>query len=280
MVKQPKSNLLSAIFHGPIYLLVILGTLAFLIIITPLIIHFTVIYANAHTRMNTVASCEKQPAIKVMPLGDSITFGEGSTAFGGYRVALWDEACSAHLHIIFVGSRDSGPATLPSQANEGHPGWRIDQISTQVVAWLHHYQPRVILLHIGTNDLLRNYRVSTAPARLQHLLTQITTTLPHAIVIVAQIIPMGKPGLSSKVVAYNSAIPAIVHNFTAQGKQIEYVDMYHAVPLSDIPDQKHPNNQGYSLMASVWFAALKSALQSHTTLTSALQSHTTLLPIW
>jgi lysophospholipase L1-like esterase len=32
--------------------------------------------------------------------------------------------------------------------------------------------------------------------------------------------------------------------------------MYHAVPPSMLPDQIHPNDAGYALMAKVWLYAL------------------------
>jgi lysophospholipase L1-like esterase len=250
MAKLSKSNLIFPIPHRSPHVIAILSAVALLIIGIPVTLHFAQNLAAAQT------------SIRIMPLGDSITFGEGSSSYGGYRVALWNELKAAHLHITFVGSKDSGPATLPSQANEGHPGARIDQISDHVVAWLQQYQPQIILLHIGTNDIFQNYSVNTAPERLQHLLMQITTTLPHAIVIVAQIIPLEKFGRNREVIAYNRTIPGIVQQLAQQGKHVEYVDMYDAVPVSDIPDQIHPNNQGYNLMAPVWFVALKPILQS------------------
>lgn len=248
MANLSKGNLVS---RRSLHVIVILSVVGLLVIGIPVTLHFAEGLAAA------------QSGIRIMPLGDSITFGEGSSSFGGYRVTLWKDLQATHLHITFVGSKDSGPATLPNQANEGHPGARIDQISDHVVSWLHQYQPQIILLHIGTNDILQNYSVNTVLARLQHLLIQITTTLPHAIVIVAQIIPLEKFGRDGEVIAYNKAIPGIVHYFEQQGKQIEYVDMYDVVPISDIPDQIYPDNQGYNLMASVWFAALKPILQSH-----------------
>ena len=248
MANLPKSNHTS---RRSLHFIVILSAVALLIIGVPVTLHFAEGLAAA------------QSGIRIMPLGDSITFGNGSSSYGGYRVTLWKDLQATHLHVTFVGSKDSGPATLPNQANEGHPGARIDQISDHVAPWLHQYQPQIILLHIGTNDILQNYSVNTAVARLQYLLMQITTTLPHTIVIVAQIIPLEKFGRNGEVISYNKAIPGIVQHFEQQGKLVEYVDMYDVVPISDIPDQIHPNNQGYNLMASVWFTALKPILRFH-----------------
>ena len=203
-----------------------------------------------------------QGGIRIMPLGDSITFGVRSSSGGGYRLPLWDEFAAAHLHVIFVGSRNSGPASLPDTANEGHPGWRIDQISTHVVAWLQKYQPQIILLQIGTNDIIQNYHVATAPQRLFALLTLIVTTLPDATLIVAEVTPLGNPRLNAEIISFNRTIPPMVNTLRAQGRHVRYVDMYDAVPVSDIHDRIHPNDQGYSLMASVWYRTLLPMLQS------------------
>ena len=58
------------------------------------------------------------------------------------------------------------------------------------------------------------------------------------------------------MVTYNAAIPGIVQADVAQGKHVHYVDMYDAVPPGMLPDQIHPNDAGYALMAKVWLYAL------------------------
>ena len=194
--------------------------------------------------------------IKIMPLGDSITYGMGSSTEGGYRFQLWNDLRVRGFPIDFVGSLQSGPASFDRES-EGHPGWTINQIAAQVINWLMTYRPHIILLHIGTNDFVRNDDPTQAPARLSQLLNLITTTLPGATVIVAQILPLPRSArLNAEVVAYNATIPSIVQADVAQHKHVEYVDMYHAVPPSMLPDQIHPNDAGYALMAKVWLYAL------------------------
>ena len=194
--------------------------------------------------------------IKIMPLGDSITYGVGSSTGGGYRFPLWNDLRLRGFPIDFVGSVQSGPASFDRE-NEGHPGWKINQIAAKVVSWLLTYRPSIILLHIGTNDFVKNDKPAQAPRRLSQLLNLITSTLPGAIVIVAQILPlMRRPGLNAEVIAYNATIPSIVQTEVAQRKHVQYVDMYHAVPASLLPDQIHPNDAGYVLMEKVWLYAL------------------------
>ncbi len=199
-------------------------------------------------------------SIKIMPLGDSITYGQGSSTGGGYRLPLWNELRARGFSIDFVGSVQTGPASF-DRDNEGLPGWKIDQIAEQVVSWLITYRPQIILLHIGTNDFVKNDHPALAPARLSRLLDLITSTLPNATVIVAQIIPLPRHRLNDLVIAYNAAIPSIVRAEAARGRHVQYVDMYHAVSPGMLRDHIHPNDAGYALMAKVWLQALLPLLQ-------------------
>jgi lysophospholipase L1-like esterase len=194
--------------------------------------------------------------ILIMPLGDSITYGQGSTHLNGYRLALWQHLIAAGIQVTFVGSEHGGSMPFSESANEGHPGWRIAQISTHVVGWLQTYKPDYILLQIGTNDIVYHDHLAQAPARLQALLDTITRTLPDATVLVAEITPLAPPR-AALVEAYNSTIPGIVLAEAAQGKHVEMVDMHDAFPPSDlIPDKIHPDDAGYALMANAWYRAL------------------------
>ncbi|NUK01368.1 hypothetical protein HRW23_30040 [Streptomyces lunaelactis] len=94
--------------------------------------------------------------LRVMPLGDSITYGVGSPTKSSYRSALWDRLDGQTKSLDFVGSAQSGQ--LPDIDHEGHPGWRIDEIADVAGCNLPHYRPNVVTLHIGTNDMNQNLR--------------------------------------------------------------------------------------------------------------------------
>jgi lysophospholipase L1-like esterase len=90
--------------------------------------------------------------IRIMPLGDSITFGMGSTTGSGYRAELWRRLVEQSGYgVDLVGSARTG--TLPDIDHEGHSGWTIAQLSDSVDGWLAAATPDVVLLHIGTNDV-------------------------------------------------------------------------------------------------------------------------------
>lgn len=212
--------------------------------------------AGGAVTQSAPASAESNGGTRVMPLGDSITDGVGMTGGGGYRVGLWQRLAQNGYTTDFVGSGYNGPAGLGDHDHEGHSGWRIDQIDANVVGWLRTYQPRTVLLHIGTNDISQNRDLANAPARLAALVDRITSTSPQTDVFVATLIPVSYA--DAKVRAYNAAIPGMVSSRAAAGKRVHLVDMYSAVSLSDLPDGVHPNATGYDKMAAVWFAALRS----------------------
>jgi lysophospholipase L1-like esterase len=191
-------------------------------------------------------------ALTVMPLGDSITDGLNGT--GGYRTDLFLMALVDGRYLDFVGSQVTGPAQLRDQNHEGHPGWRIDQIDASVTGWLATYQPDVILLHIGTNDVIQNYALSQAPDRLAALVGHIAAADPQALVHVATIVPFADPAMDAQAQQLNARIPGIVAAGAGTGGHIDLVDMHAAVGTADLsPDGVHPSNGGYSKMAARWY---------------------------
>jgi lysophospholipase L1-like esterase len=207
----------------------------------------------------------------ILPLGDSITYGVGSSDKGGYRTFLWRDCLKNGYSIKFVGTQSSGPGDI-DRYNEGHPGWRIDQISSHVVRWLILYRPQIILLFIGTNDILQRHDVSHALDRLSLLIDEITFTLPKSTLIVASVTSLddriiharkrysSSVDFNANIIAYNAAIPSLVRWKDAQGKHVQYVDMYDAVPVYDLADGIHPDDAGYALMANVWYTSLTKLL--------------------
>ncbi|ROT28217.1 GDSL-type esterase/lipase family protein [Micromonospora sp. HM5-17] len=201
----------------------------------------------------TTGRVEAAAGVRVMPLGDSIT--DGFNVPGGYRIDLWQKVVAGGYTIDFVGSQANGPASLGDRDHEGHSGWRIDQIDANIVGWLTTYQPRTILLHIGTNDIAQNRDLPNAPNRLAALIDRITTTAPNAKLFVATLIPLSFA--DAQVRSFNAAIPQIVQSRAAAGRQVYLVDMYPALTTADLADGVHPNATGYSKMATTWYDALR-----------------------
>ncbi|MBM9507811.1 SGNH/GDSL hydrolase family protein [Actinacidiphila acididurans] len=218
----------------------------------------TALPAAAAGPSRTAAASAAAPApLRLMPLGDSITWGVGSSTGDSYRSVLWNDlAAEGHSSLDFVGSGRNGSMADPD--NEGHSGWRIDQIAGIADAVLAHYRPNVITLEIGTNDLNQNYQVPTATDRLHALVDQITADAPDATVLLASLIVSTNPVEEPNRPAFNQAVPGIVQAEQAAGRHVAYVDMG-ALTTADLADQLHPNDTGYAKMAAAFNAGVQAA---------------------
>ncbi|HEY0707326.1 MAG TPA: SGNH/GDSL hydrolase family protein, partial [Polyangia bacterium] len=214
---------------------------------------------------------------RIMPLGDSITHGIGSTSGAGYRVPLFQRALAAKRALTFVGSDQNGPATVdgipfPPQ-HEGHRMFIIDTVGTRAgllplineVVTTH--RPHIVTLMIGTNDAGSSSYAAEAPRRMGELLDRIFVAAPNALVVVAKIIPTTNDSRNQVVATFNNALPAIVAARAAAGKAILLVDMYQPfVGQADfktalMADSLHPNEAGFAKMAEVWWNAIQSHLR-------------------
>lgn len=194
-----------------------------------------------------------------MPLGDSITLGTPYPPGGGWRYALWKRYSDGYPGVTYtaVGSQNDGPSDLLA-ANEahhdGHSGFRIDQITSNVTAWQAANPADVILLGIGTNDCLQAFDTANMGTRLATLLDTILANDASVKVVVAQI-PPGSPGTQETCIEnYNATIPAIV---AARSARVTMTDIHDAMNyVTDIADTIHPNDLGYYKISTMWWNAL------------------------
>jgi lysophospholipase L1-like esterase len=218
----------------------------------------TSVTSSDATTVKVTPSCDP---IRIMPLGDSITYGEGIPSYGGYRNLLGALLESEGIPFDFVGSQKSGEEVLSDPDNEGHPGWRIADINQEIASQgrLEIYQPDIILLHIGSNDLLhvgpnhqQDVNLANAIEELSNLLDNILMRLPEAHIIVAQIIRT-RWGSDSNHISFNLAVSDIA---AAKAERISVVDMQDILSRSDFITLYHPSPRGYDKMAHAWKSAI------------------------
>lgn len=218
--------------------------------------------ALAFAVLTLAAGPAEAAGIRIMPLGDSIT--DGANVPGGYRIELWRRLVNQdRLAIDFVGSLRNGPASLGDPDHEGHSGWRIDELTAAVDGWLARYQPEIVLLMIGTNDMLQDHAVAQAPARLGALLDRISARLPQARVLVATLPPLGQPVSQERVAAFNAAVPGVVQARAKAGKTLALVDVARGLTPADLADGVHPNADGCAKIGAAWHTALRPLLGAH-----------------
>ena len=213
-----------------------------------------------------------------MPLGDSITFGVGDEANGGYRGPLFAAAVAAGRKLTFTGSLSNGPTSVSGQTfpqkNEGHSGWGISEVTpysggnagiATVIPTPGFNSgsggiPHIILLHIGTNDQ-GTLSATQMTNDLSGFLDKIISNAPDAYLLVAQIIPLGY-GTNSVIKTYNQSIPGLVQQRANAGKHIAMVDMFTGFTPSTMlgSDNIHPNSTGYKFIADHWYSVIGSLL--------------------
>jgi len=200
--------------------------------------------------------------VKIMPLGDSITYGD-NYADGdnprptgkrhAYRNFLWYKLSDAGYDADFVGSEVAGQDVSPSfdPDNEGHPGWTSYDVVYEVYDWLTINTPDIILLHLGSNDHF------SYMGGMEGVLNEINRyqdeTGNYIHVIVALIID--KKRSETTIRNFNRNLQNLVNERIHKGELITLVDMYSGAKFvqSDYADNTHPNDSGYNKMASVWF---------------------------
>ncbi len=201
--------------------------------------------------------------IRILPMGDSITFGTGGTAgLGGYRGPLYDLLVNAGYEVDYVGTSTGNSEGLVEKEHEGHGGWRIDQLDANVAGWFNAIEdPDIILLHIGTNDFGQGNDTVNAINRIDALITKMAGLRPNAHIVVTNIMERGEPQNSQIQAQFNPFIEGVVEDQMDAGNLVSFLDMRSAVPLSDMPDNLHPNQTGYGKMAAAWFGAIEGIVE-------------------
>ncbi|EEY16604.1 FG-GAP repeat domain-containing protein [Verticillium alfalfae VaMs.102] len=214
---------------------------------------------------STVLNVQVRPQIangvelRVLPIGDSITFGAQSTHGNGYRGELHDLLVQRGNKVNFVGGLATG--SMADNSHEGHRAFVIDQISNSSTVGLH-AAANIVLLHAGTNDMKNEVDPPNGPTRLKSLIDIIFENSPEAVVFVCQIIPAGPNKYRDalpRIDTFNAAIPNLISEYVSSGKKVFMVSMNKAVSTKDLADNLHPNDIGYTKMANEYYAAIEEA---------------------
>lgn len=211
------------------------------------LILWTASYATAETR--------------VMALGDSLCRGN--------MAALRSLAAKESLAIDWVGTRKDGPA--PDGDNECHAGWTAAEVigttpppfweprdAALLPQWLSAHNPEVVLLMLGTNDVLRG-----DPQALEKNMTKIVEAIASS-GSVRRIVIASIPPLAAKDKAEKAKEAALVIERVAKAlekRNVSFIDMHSKVPVHGVgDDQIHLNDVGNEVMGKGWLQGLKEAL--------------------
>ncbi|KAH7316977.1 SGNH hydrolase-type esterase domain-containing protein [Stachybotrys elegans] len=205
---------------------------------------FTSGNATLHTR------AAKDFYLRIMPLGASITRGQGSTDGNGYRKALRQQLRWKGWKVNMVGSRQDG--NMNDSDNEGWAGYVINSVYNEFKKSAH-LKPNLVLVNAGTNDCGDNGDGSNTRRDMKAMLDGIFSSIDGVTIILSTLLPKGtNNGCASFV---SEQYRSLVQNDFA-GRRIGLADINSVLPSSTLIDGTHPTNEGYRLFASVWWDAI------------------------
>ncbi len=228
--------------------------------------------------------------IKVMPLGDSITGSfEGSAS---YRFWLWEQLVSAGFadKVDFVGKRcgcgdingECGQPQFPCSVwpcnHNGYHDRTIGMILGMVGSLCAVDTPDVVLLHLGTNDIISpdaTGDLSVSKSEMESLIDKIRVYNPNVTILLCKIIPSIYDRDSFPV--FNRYMDQVAVEKTQAASPIVIVDQYTGyVPWpgqdNDV-DGVHPTESGEKKIANKYFGALLPILQKMTALHAVIGNY-------
>lgn len=220
-------------------------------------------------------------------VGDSITQGNADgDPQGSPRKSLHDLLTAAGYTFSFTGHHKANVDGLPASGDTpatnlhhfhsgisgsvigegfrgrtgmtaGLPGfWKSGRLAV--------VKPSIVLIMLGTNDIDNRIDPDHAPAQLKAFVEALHV-LPgagHPAVFVSTIAPNHKQAdLTASTAAYNAALPGIVKELRAAGKDVTLVDAFAVLDANHDKlirgDLLHPNGDGNQAIARVWFDAIQ-----------------------
>ena len=273
------------------------------------------------------AAAENAEAVKILSLGDSIT--DGYWTSGAYRKYMYHDLEQMGYNIDMVGPKggNSNTFTYNGQSvsyddnNAGYSGYAIQEMTTKEHrsgiletiqgTWYNGqnmiaaYQPDIVLLQIGTNDILSNYNDGITD-RLENLVNVILQDLDADSTVFVSTIPdidaytradwLGSYGINAWgstqeekdrlmetvtgcIDTYNTSIYNLVLKMQSEGKNVQFADINSVVNYqTDLHDGVHPNEAGYENMGNYWAGLLNDFFQNHGTNPKPVTTTTTTQP--
>ena len=275
----------------------------------------------------TPAAAEDTEAVKILSLGDSIT--DGYWTSGAYRKYMYHDLEQMGYNIDMVGPKGSNSNTFTYNGqtvsyddnNAGYSGYAIQEMTTKEHrsgiletiqgTWYNGqnmiaaYQPDIVLLQIGTNDILSNYNDGITD-RLENLVNVILQDLDADSTVFVSTIPdidaytradwLGSYGINAWnstqeekdqlmetvtgcIDTYNTSIYNLVLKMQSEGKNVQFADINSVVDYqTDLHDGVHPNEAGYENMGNYWAGLLNDFFQSKGTNPKPVTTTTTTQP--
>ncbi|MFD6153040.1 FG-GAP-like repeat-containing protein [Streptomyces sp. NPDC060243] len=205
--------------------------------------------------------------VRLMPVGDSNTSGEGSSDGNGYRAGVFDGLEYVGADPDFVGHNSTG--SMPDPEHNGYSGYGIGEISGVVERDVSETHPNVITVMAGPDDAQKRLgRINMKAAAgagsagtemagdLDKLIDTLQAGAPTAAIAVATMVPIrGDSEAEALRNAFNAEVRSLMKDRQERGQKIELVE---SGDLTDdmMHDDFHPNDLGYEFVAQRFFQAV------------------------
>lgn len=241
-------------------------------------------------------------SIRIMAVGDSIT--DGYWEQGGYRKYMSMELTENGLtDIDLVGPKGAdeesfeynGRTVVYDGNYAGYSGYAIQYMTGTETRQgiletlrdgdhIKNYDPDIVLLQIGTNDVLSAYNDGITD-RLENLISYILSEGSDGMTVFVSTIPdidavevsdwlwaygdikwNSTPEDFTKIIQghiddYNASIGQLVTKMQSNGMNVRFADIHSVVDVeTDLYDGVHPNEAGYEKMGMYWAGVLKGFL--------------------
>ncbi|MDR0424370.1 MAG: GDSL-type esterase/lipase family protein [Clostridiales Family XIII bacterium] len=197
-----------------------------------------------------------------MPLGDSLVVGLGSgtsTDASGFRSPLQATLKAAGVDFNFVGSSTVGNANRMDPDNEGHLSYRIDQIAARATRWVEAASPDIVLLLVGHQDVLANYRLSAAIDRYADLLDTVRDAAPGVQIVVGTLVDQPTSSLQRKTDDFNADLRELIDQQAIEFGDVTLVELSGILERADYLGTV-PNDPGYKKISQAFAAGLADLL--------------------
>lgn len=221
--------------------------------------------------------------LKVMPTGNSLTKGTYCTngtvdqcvkledyLVIGYRYKLYQLLKSEGYTFDFVGSEIAGNNIFSDPQHFGFNGkttWEIyEKIKYNNNYFLKLFQPDIILLEIGTNDVWAGLTsIGNVTGILNEIQNYENSTGRKVLVLLSPIINFTQGSYNEQLVStFNNNLWNLYQTRLSQGDIIEWIPMGDGLDYryesagGDMKDELHPNQGGYDKIGQNWFGKIDS----------------------
>jgi lysophospholipase L1-like esterase len=219
----------------------------------------------------TITQAAHGQAVKIMPLGDSLT--SGYQQYVSYRYDLWFDLVDAGFDFDFVGGNittdgipnlDWYPNYLTSfdRHHEGYSGYRADELASFARALAMSHRPDIVLLWAGINDLwyLGSSGVLNAKFGLRDTIENIRSVLPGVTILLGLVPPYDNRN-GEFVASLNAEIVALAADLDSPQSPVILVDHHTGYNIGSMTwDNVHQNRAGEEWVANKWFGVLASII--------------------